>query len=147
MSLTPGDVLSFTIFTTSKFRLVLARRTPTLLQAFKTQEYPEREHSEKYRLRFLSNVDPVDVRRTLYDLDPEETLVVVISKTFTTAETMLNARYTVSQDLFLRLFFCFRMSWPFYHPLIKKSCLLTGPVDCVHISGPVGIIRTASDGA
>ncbi|CAM9341326.1 unnamed protein product, partial [Sphacelaria rigidula] len=61
-------------------------------EAFKTQEYPEREHSEKYRLRFLSNVDPVDVRRTLYDLDPEETLVVVISKTFTTAETMLNAR-------------------------------------------------------
>lgn len=41
-------------------------------------------------------MDPVDVRRTLYDLDPEETLVVVISKTFTTAETMLNARYWCS---------------------------------------------------
>lgn len=61
-------------------------------QAFKTQEYAGREQAELYRLRFLSNVDPVDVRRTLYDLDPEETLVVVISKTFTTAETMLNAR-------------------------------------------------------
>lgn len=61
-------------------------------QAFKTQEYKGREQAELYRLRFLSNVDPVDVRRTLYDLDPEETLVVVISKTFTTAETMLNAR-------------------------------------------------------
>lgn len=62
------------------------------IQAFKTQEYAGREEAEGYRLRFLSNVDPVDVRRTLYDLDPEETLVVVISKTFTTAETMLNAR-------------------------------------------------------
>lgn len=45
-----------------------------------------------YTLRFLSNVDPVDVERACADLDPEETLVVVVSKTFTTAETMLNAR-------------------------------------------------------
>jgi len=45
-----------------------------------------------YSLRFLSNVDPVDVERTCADLDPEETLIVVVSKTFTTAETMLNAR-------------------------------------------------------
>ncbi len=44
------------------------------------------------RLRFLANVDPIDVSRALDDLDPETTLVVVISKTFTTAETMLNAR-------------------------------------------------------
>jgi glucose-6-phosphate isomerase len=44
------------------------------------------------KLRFLANVDPVAVKRALFDLDPEETLVVVISKTFTTAETMLNAR-------------------------------------------------------
>jgi glucose-6-phosphate isomerase len=45
-----------------------------------------------YSLRFLSNVDPVDVERTCADLDPEETMVVIVSKTFTTAETMLNAR-------------------------------------------------------
>jgi len=45
-----------------------------------------------YSLRFLANVDPVDVERTCADLDPEETLIVVVSKTFTTAETMLNAR-------------------------------------------------------
>ena len=43
-------------------------------------------------LRFLANVDPVDVARALNGLRPETTLVVVISKTFTTAETMLNAR-------------------------------------------------------
>lgn len=44
------------------------------------------------RLRFLANVDPVDVAKALHELDPETTLVVVISKTFTTTETMLNAR-------------------------------------------------------
>lgn len=33
-----------------------------------------------YSLRFLSNVDPVDVERTCADLDPEETLIVIISK-------------------------------------------------------------------
>ncbi|CCI49830.1 unnamed protein product [Albugo candida] len=43
-------------------------------------------------LRFLANVDPVDVARATEGLDPEETLIVVVSKTFTTAETMLNAR-------------------------------------------------------
>nr|MDA3961532.1 glucose-6-phosphate isomerase [Planctomycetota bacterium] len=43
-------------------------------------------------LRFLANVDPIDVSRALEGLDAENTLVVVISKTFTTAETMLNAR-------------------------------------------------------
>ena len=44
------------------------------------------------QLRFLSNVDPVAIARATHGLNPEETLVVVISKTFTTAETMLNAR-------------------------------------------------------
>jgi len=62
-------------------------------EAFCTaQQYAGEGMNEFYRLRFLSNVDPVDVRRTLYDLDPEDTLIIVISKTFTTAETMLNAR-------------------------------------------------------
>lgn len=44
------------------------------------------------KLRFLANVDPIDVQRALEGLDPETTLVVIISKTFTTAETMLNAK-------------------------------------------------------
>lgn len=43
-------------------------------------------------LRFLANVDPIDVSKSLMGLDPETTLIVVISKTFTTSETMLNAR-------------------------------------------------------
>ena len=48
--------------------------------------------AEGRRLRFLANVDPVDVARALEGLSPETTLVLVVSKTFTTAETMLNAR-------------------------------------------------------
>ncbi|MCH5375776.1 MAG: glucose-6-phosphate isomerase, partial [Planctomycetes bacterium] len=44
------------------------------------------------RLRFLANVDPIDVSRALNGLKPENTLVVIVSKTFTTAETILNAK-------------------------------------------------------
>lgn len=43
-------------------------------------------------LRFLANVDPVDFRLQTSDLDPSETLIIVVSKTFTTVETMLNAK-------------------------------------------------------
>jgi len=42
--------------------------------------------------RFVSNVDPADVASSTADLDPAETLVVVCSKTFTTLETLTNAR-------------------------------------------------------
>ncbi|PFH33398.1 glucose-6-phosphate isomerase GPI [Besnoitia besnoiti] len=50
------------------------------------------ENARGRQIHFLANVDPVDVWLAERDLDPEETLVVVISKTFTTAETMMNAR-------------------------------------------------------
>jgi len=43
------------------------------------------------RLKFVANVDGTDFAKKTADLDPEETLVVVESKTFTTAETMKNA--------------------------------------------------------
>lgn len=50
-------------------------------------------------LRFLANVDPIDFSRSVegtstddLGLNAEETLFVINSKTFTTAETMLNAR-------------------------------------------------------
>ncbi len=42
--------------------------------------------------RFVSNVDPVDLFAKTQDLDPAETLFVVCSKTFTTQETLTNAR-------------------------------------------------------
>ena len=48
--------------------------------------------SQGRTLRFLANVDPNDFYRATTGLDPEHTLVVINSKTFTTAETMLNAR-------------------------------------------------------
>uniref|UniRef100_A0A803PNJ7 Glucose-6-phosphate isomerase n=1 Tax=Cannabis sativa TaxID=3483 RepID=A0A803PNJ7_CANSA len=57
------------------------------------QTDPEAMNSASGRqLRFLANVDPIDVARNITGLNPETTLVVVVSKTFTTAETMLNAR-------------------------------------------------------
>jgi glucose-6-phosphate isomerase len=43
-------------------------------------------------VRFVSNVDPADVAEALLGLDPAETLFVVCSKTFTTQETLANAR-------------------------------------------------------
>jgi glucose-6-phosphate isomerase len=42
--------------------------------------------------RFVSNVDPTDFVEATRDLDPEETLFIISSKTFTTLETMSNAR-------------------------------------------------------
>jgi glucose-6-phosphate isomerase len=42
--------------------------------------------------RFVSNIDPADITGNLRDLDPETTLFVVSSKTFTTLETLTNAR-------------------------------------------------------
>ncbi|MFL5755927.1 MAG: glucose-6-phosphate isomerase [Chloroflexota bacterium] len=42
--------------------------------------------------RFVSNVDGTDLREATIDLDPAETLVIVSSKTFTTLETLTNAK-------------------------------------------------------
>jgi glucose-6-phosphate isomerase len=41
--------------------------------------------------RFVSNVDGADLHEALHDLDAEETLFVIASKTFTTIETITNA--------------------------------------------------------
>jgi glucose-6-phosphate isomerase len=45
----------------------------------------------KLTVRFVSNVDGTHLAETLRDLDPAETLFIVVSKTFTTQETMTNA--------------------------------------------------------
>lgn len=42
--------------------------------------------------RFVSNIDPTDIAEKTADLDPETTLFIVASKTFTTLETLTNAR-------------------------------------------------------
>ncbi len=49
--------------------------------------------------RFISNIDPSDVAEKTADLDPETTLFIVASKTFTTLETLTNAR--MARDWFL----------------------------------------------
>jgi len=43
-------------------------------------------------VRYVSNIDPNDMAEKVKGLDPETTLVVIVSKTFTTLETMTNAR-------------------------------------------------------
>ena len=44
------------------------------------------------RVHFISNVDEADLVQTLFGLDPETTLFCIASKTFTTLETMANAK-------------------------------------------------------
>jgi glucose-6-phosphate isomerase len=41
--------------------------------------------------RFVSNIDPTDLYAKTHDLDPASTLFIVVSKTFTTQETLTNA--------------------------------------------------------
>jgi glucose-6-phosphate isomerase len=43
-------------------------------------------------MRFVSNIDPTDVTEAISDLDPAGTLFIISSKTFTTLETLTNAR-------------------------------------------------------
>ena len=42
--------------------------------------------------RYVSNIDPNDMAEKVKGLDPETTLVIIVSKTFTTLETITNAR-------------------------------------------------------
>ena len=52
------------------------------------RHYSKREMT----FRFVSNIDGTDFVEATRDLDPQETLFIVSSKTFTTLETMTNAR-------------------------------------------------------
>lgn len=49
-------------------------------------------HSNKIKCHFVSNVDPSHLEQTLASLNPETTLFVIASKTFTTLETLQNAQ-------------------------------------------------------
>ncbi len=48
-------------------------------------------HPEEMKFHFVSNVDGTHINETLKGLDPETTLFIIASKTFTTTETMTNA--------------------------------------------------------
>ncbi|APT92988.1 glucose-6-phosphate isomerase [Corynebacterium phocae] len=56
-----------------------------LAQALRTYKHGDLD------VRFVSNVDPSDIAAALSDLDPETTLFLIASKTFTTQETLTNA--------------------------------------------------------
>jgi glucose-6-phosphate isomerase len=52
-----------------------------------------RKYSDRsLNFQFVSNVDGTDFAECVHDLDPAETLFIVASKTFTTLETMTNAK-------------------------------------------------------
>ena len=55
---------------------------------------------EGLECRFVSNIDPSDIYEKTVDLDPARTLFIVASKTFTTLETITNAR--LARDWLLR---------------------------------------------
>ena len=60
-----------------------------------------RPYHDGPRLHFVSNVDPAHIHDTLRALNPETTLIIVASKTFTTLETMANAH--VARDWMARV--------------------------------------------
>ena len=52
-----------------------------------------RDYSDRsLAFRFVSNIDPTDLAEATRDLDPATTLFIVASKTFTTQETLTNAK-------------------------------------------------------
>lgn len=51
---------------------------------------------DSLKVHYVSNVDGVQIASVLKDIDPETTLFVISSKTFTTSETMTNAKTAVA---------------------------------------------------
>ena len=52
--------------------------------------------SGRYDARIVSNVDAAALEEAVADVDPQTTLLAIASKTFTTSETMLNARSAIA---------------------------------------------------
>ena len=67
------------------------------MMAYEALKHYATEHVTPH---FVSNVDPTDFAETCARLDPEETLFIICSKTFTTQETMANA--SLARDWCLR---------------------------------------------
>lgn len=60
--------------------------------------------SRDYTMKFLADPDPIDWHQQKDGLDPESTLVIILSKTFTTSETILNA--TTVREWFISSLHC-----------------------------------------
>jgi len=54
-----------------------------------------RDGNNRRELRFAANIDAHAITAALDGLDPKDTLIIVASKSFTTTETMTNARYAI----------------------------------------------------
>ena len=52
-------------------------------------------YADNFDIRFVSNIDPADIDSKLHLLDPETTLFIINSKSFTTAETITNAEAAI----------------------------------------------------
>ena len=50
------------------------------------------KNSEGFQIKFIANVDPVDLKKCLEGLNLRKTLFIINSKTFTTLETLVNAK-------------------------------------------------------
>lgn len=79
--------------------------------------------SESPRVHFVSNVDALDLAAVLQQCPPDSTLFIIVSKTFTTLETMTNA--TAAKAWFLR--HSEQVSFPFYICLIHRPFVIFGP--------------------
>ncbi|MES1918476.1 hypothetical protein MHBO_000441, partial [Bonamia ostreae] len=70
------------------------------------------EKTERIKIKFLANVDPLAFKMAVKDIDANNTIAIIVSKTFTTSETMRNAKIiknwfkqsTNKQDLRKHLF-------------------------------------------
>ena len=49
-------------------------------------------HRDGIDIDFVANIDPFDMERVLANADPETTLFIIASKSFTTQETLINAK-------------------------------------------------------
>lgn len=58
-----------------------------------------KHYKSRLNVHFVSNIDGTHISETLKDLNPETTLFIIASKTFTTQETMTNAQ--TAKDWFL----------------------------------------------
>lgn len=57
------------------------------------------ESSQGYSMRFLADIDPLDIQEALEGINYETTMAIVLSKSFTTLETMSNAQAVRSRFL------------------------------------------------
>lgn len=98
------------------------------------------------RCHFVSNVDGAHIADTLRGLDPRTTLVIVASKTFTTIETMANARTAFDWLQKKPLVTTPHLTWqPYRMRSTKQSTLVS--VRIAFSASPIGLAGGTRSGA